>query len=317
MNPFRLIDQDTATKDLLDDVGLDVPAIVRMDDEATFRRVDNFLDEDFNWAFSGFERKVNDVAAVIEDSENGGGSYTAQAVHFDGATRLDIASLTAPDSDKLSVSFWFTVSADGSPHTIMEGDRNDSDSISLSMSVSAGILGSLYMLLEDATASSQLLLSADPLPTAGAWHHFLSSAETNFPAGEKLAKIYVDDVDVTNVALDIHDPFSMVTNGRPFAIGYSGRIDDPAYFTGDFADLRVMVGASLLTAGDIPEVSRRLFIDANGKPVDPATATSSLGAAGTILLSGGASMFATNQGSGGAFTLTGIVTDASTSPSDP
>jgi hypothetical protein len=78
-----------------------------------------------------------------------------------------------------------------------------------------------------------------------------------------------------------------------------------------------MVGASLLTAGDIPEVSRRLFIDANGKPVDPATATSSLGAAGTILLSGGASMFATNQGSGGAFTLTGIVTDASTSPSDP
>jgi hypothetical protein len=299
VNPFRLIDQDTATKDLLDDVGLDVPAIVRMDDEATFRRVDNFLDEDFNWAFSGFERKVNDVAAVIEDSENGGGSYTAQAVHFDGATRLDIASLTAPDSDKLSVSFWFT------------------DSISLSMSVSAGILGSLYMLLEDATASSQLLLSADPLPTAGAWHHFLSSAETNFPAGEKLAKIYVDDVDVTNVALDIHDPFSMVTNGRPFAIGYSGRIDDPAYFTGDFADLRVMVGASLLTAGDIPEVSRRLFIDANGKPVDPATATSSLGAAGTILLSGGASMFATNQGSGGAFTLTGIVTDASTSPSDP
>jgi hypothetical protein len=84
----------------------------------------------------------------------------------------------------------------------------------------------------------------------------------------------------------------------------------------DLADLRIMPGVSLLDGGgDIPEATRRMFIDADGKPVDPAVVTAALGAP-CILFSGDAAAFATNQGTGGAFTLTGTLTDASTSPSD-
>jgi len=65
------------------------------------------------------------------------------------------------------------------------------------------------------------------------------------------------------------------------------------------------------------EANRRKFIDAIGKPVflgsDGSLPT---GVAPAMFFSGDSTAFATNRGTGGPFTLTGSLTNASTSPSD-
>lgn len=77
--------------------------------------------------------------------------------------------------------------------------------------------------------------------------------------------------------------------------------------------------ATLGTTSPLPLLTgpqdRRNFIDADGKPVAPTVAIAAYGTP-TVALIGNASAFLTNQGTGGAFTLTGSLTNAATSPSD-
>jgi hypothetical protein len=88
--------------------------------------------------------------------------------------------------------------------------------------------------------------------------------------------------------------------------------------TGDLADLWIAPGVSLLDgSGDIATSTRRKLIDASGKPVDLGSDGSiPTGTAPSVFLSGNASSFSTNKGTGGAFTTTGTLTDATSSPSD-
>jgi hypothetical protein len=80
----------------------------------------------------------------------------------------------------------------------------------------------------------------------------------------------------------------------------------------DLADFRVWIGST----ADLSDQSiRRLFIDANGKPVDPATAIAALGAPVINLCGDATTMAANTGGSGGTFTATAL-TNATTSPSD-
>jgi len=56
---------------------------------------------------------------------------------------------------------------------------------------------------------------------------------------------------------------------------------------------------------------------ATGKPVDLGpNGSTPTGSAPSLFFSGNATSFATNQGTGGAFTLTSALTNATTSPSD-
>jgi hypothetical protein len=72
-----------------------------------------------------------------------------------------------------------------------------------------------------------------------------------------------------------------------------------------------------LTGASISPATIAKFFSAAGKPValgaDGSTPT---GTAPRIFFSGDNSSFATNKGTGGSFTLTGSLTNASTSPSD-
>lgn len=155
---------------------------------------------------------------------------------------------------------------------------------------------------------SQLAVKNNPGAAAATWLHVLVSVDTNHAEGLKIAKLYINDVDVTLVVTDNGDAFDMVGNGVPFWVGNDASGEDPF----DVADLWLAPGVSLLNGGgDIPEATRRLFIDADGKPVDPSGFPAS-----AMLFSGDAAAFQTNQGTGGALTLTGSLTDASTSPSD-
>lgn len=79
----------------------------------------------------------------------------------------------------------------------------------------------------------------------------------------------------------------------------------------DIADVWIAPGVSLLDDnGQIPVATRRQFISDTGQPVDPSGFPSS-----AILFSGDHTTFGTNQGTGGDFTLTGSLTDATSSPS--
>lgn len=245
-------------------------------------------------------------------SSSGGGppsatppSYIASAVHFDGNTWLSTASLTATDNGFISYAGWFKYpSPGGDADQIWVVDPENTFTSNLSLHATFGFLHRI----SPVGGAPIMEIYTDPAPSLNAWHSAIVSIDTLNQAG----KIYVDDVDVTVLAEG--DPFSMSFNGLPFFVG-SDTFGVSSSFTGDVADLRIMPGVSLLSAGDIPEATRRLFIDVAGKPVDPATATAALGAP-CVLFSGDATAFETNQGTGGAFMLTGALTDASTSPSD-
>jgi hypothetical protein len=72
----------------------------------------------------------------------------------------------------------------------------------------------------------------------------------------------------------------------------------------DLADLQVWVDI----APDMTDTANVEKLVKNGKPVDPAVAALAFGTQ-TLLFSGDAAGFPTNQGSGGTFTLTGTPTD--------
>lgn len=83
-------------------------------------------------------------------------------------------------------------------------------------------------------------------------------------------------------------------------------------FEGDMAELYFAPGQYLDFS---VEANRRKFITWSGVPEDLGSDGSTpTGAAPAIYMSGDSSNFATNQGSGGAFTVSGTLTDAATTP---
>jgi uncharacterized protein YmfQ (DUF2313 family) len=84
-------------------------------------------------------------------------------------------------------------------------------------------------------------------------------------------------------------------------------------FLGDLADLWIGVGVDLFESpGVIDEAQLRRFISASGYPVEVDQFPT-----GQVLLTGGASTFGTNLGSGGPFAVTGALTDGALVPSPP
>jgi hypothetical protein len=242
----------------------------------------------------------------------GGGAYTAKAVHFDGATKLTNASLSAIDNSFFSQVVWvkfsgtFSAGQNTGNFYITDAEGNFTDETYLVDD------GSFTSFLDNAAASAGFTVNsaASSIPV-GAWVCVITSSDVNHAAGQKKAKIYLGDTDITSSVTDNKPAFTLGYNGKSMNIG----TDTGNFLIADIADLRIMPGISLLDgSGDIPLATRRLFIDANGKPVDPATATAQLGAP-AVLFSGDSTSFATNQGTGGAFTVSaGTLTNASTHP---
>jgi len=245
-------------------------------------------------------------------------SYHANAVHFDGIARLTINSLTCTDGAFIAMSGWVNCDYTGGNTPIIwmvDPDNNANSSWNLTKSSHSS---SIQMGSSDGLKSFQAVVAGSP----SVWQHHLYAFQTDLGAGLKLCAAYINDVAQSFNAPstipflnDASGSFVTGMNGLPlFFGGITGFAN--GNFIGDLADPRLMPNVNLVVAGDIPLATRRLFISASGKPVDPAIATAALGAPGTVLFSGGSVAFPTNQGSGGAFTLTGSLTNASTSPSD-
>jgi hypothetical protein len=238
----------------------------------------------------------------------GGGGYHAPAVHFDGATDIANASLTATDTNFVAFSYWINVANPAgdfptpwSRPATLENDHYLGDdgagnwAPNLSLTGTGGVAG---------------FTTGGTSPIAqSTWVHVLAAFDTTNGFGTRVSKLYINDIavampDVSGSGLG----FLIQLAGVALTVGSDSYSDD--FVVGDMADFWLS-NQNILVAGDIPLATRRKFISAAGKPVDPSGFP-----AGLVLLSGDATTFATNQGSGGAFTTTGTLTNASTSPSD-
>lgn len=260
----------------------------------------------------GAPREYGFVPAKDPLSSAGGG-YAASAVHFDGATWLTNASLTAVDSQYLSYSMWLRVSANVNNYRVIAAtDPEDGYNNWMFLNGVTRIFGA-EVAASNLTAGAETS-SSQPYPV-DTWFHVLGSYDTSIgPTGR--CKLYID-----NVAWNFGPPNQEVVgspgivpfehwNALPLWIGADSFADDE--FVGDMADVWIAPNVYLLDgSGDIPTATLRRFISASGKPQNPAGFPS-----GAVLLSGNAAGFATNQGTGGSFTTTGTLTNASSSPSD-
>ncbi len=267
----------------------------------------------------------------------GGGGYVAKAVHFDGIAELSIASLSSVDNHLFSAIGWMKQILTAIPsvgnNDVFTVDPNGNYSPNLGPNTNSTIPGyyNMVSVVNDATNTnseqSQTIynsISGEGGFENNVWQCIILSFDTSgvltgFMPGA--GKTYSGDTDVTDPAgwfTQGAAPFVISTNGRSLYFGNDSFGDG---FLGDLADWRILPGISLLNGSspgaDIPLATRRMIIDADGKPVNPAVLTAFLGTPGAVLFSGDATGFPVNQGTGGAFAVTaGSLTNASTSPSD-
>ena len=238
-------------------------------------------------------------------------SYSAAAVRFDGTNDwlARSSALSGVSDSKAGVaSLWFNLhGGDGTRQSFfgvsnVTGQvarfgiqRENTNKLRIFATNTAGSVGRLN------------IASNTSYTAASGWKHILAS----WDVATATAQLYVSDVnDLAAGATTTDDVLDYTETYNTVGASYSGaeRVNS------DLADLYVCFGAFL----DLSvETNRRKFISASGKPV-PLGADGSLplGAQPDIFFSGGASAFATNLGSGGAFSTTGTLTDAATSPSD-
>lgn len=245
----------------------------------------------------------------------GGGDYTASAVNLDGSTRLDCASLTSTDNQFCSYSFWVKSTTDFSEGGAVAIFIIDAENDAYCQN---GVFpsGTADYDFRTHNSSSRIVGHSTPVLNDGDWHHVLATVDTNGANGtpERIAVLYVDDVSCIVLTSSTGTAFTLEFNGKPFTC-FSDLFG--GNFIGDIADLWIAPGQSLLTGTDIAEATRRKFISALGKPVDlGAAGATPTGTAPAVFFSGNAASFGTNKGTGGAFTTTGALTNASTSPSD-
>lgn len=251
---------------------------------------------------------------IIAAATGGGGPapYHADAVHFDGSAWLSIANLIAASPRNFAMSIWVKMaSLDDNPFSPL-------------LVVSPEVLYDPLIAIEAGTGTTnQFYYDCAPIPgalkgysndntiVAVQWMNLKISANSDHPVNEKIVQLYLGDVDVLGDVVDAGDAFDMVFTGLPLFL-FSDSVG--SNFVGDAADTWIAPGQFIDFS---VEANRRKFIDVNGKPVDlGADGSTPTGTAPPMFFSGNAAGFPTNKGTGGVFTLTGSLTNASTSPSD-
>lgn len=239
----------------------------------------------------------------------GGGSppagYEAEGVNFDGATQLGVASLVSPnDSRYYTCSFWKRTVFPMPQTGIVFAANPDVFWV-------AGYVGAgndhIFYAGDGASGNGNILSAAGP--TDGLWHHFLLTIDA---VGGTVSLLYIDDELALSDSSGSPTSFAEF-NGFPMLIGAWGPGGDP--LIGDLADLWIAPGVNLVVDGVIPEATRRKFITADLRPVDlGADGSVPTGSPPPVFFKGGPSGWATNAGSGGAFTITGTLTPSSDNP---
>jgi len=154
--------------------------------------------------------------------------------------------------------------------------------------------------------------------TGPTWHHWLCKYDVSKSGYASAGQLVIDGVYQTQV--DDTSPFTgpdtpfvpfstNLTEETDFIFGGEDAFGDVSKF--DVAQFYMAVGSNADI--DLSNPANVAKFIAAGKPVDLLTSGAPTA---LVLFDGDASTFGTNQGTGGAFTLTGSLTNAATSPSD-
>lgn len=244
-------------------------------------------------------------AAYLGASEAFETGYAASAVVFvDGMKLTRAAGLTGvTDSPAGFISIWTRLSTSNRLIFATDGEQ-------FSVTSSSGnVDGSLW---DEAVETGGNFISNndEPLGDWSLWHHKLIAWNTNFTSGSRKLAYYFNDILQSGSAYTDEEggAYSVELNQTNMVVLW------PTGGSKEYADFGLWLGSTIVeNDGTISEVNRRKFIDAEGKPVDP----TNWPASPVIKMAGDATAFATNQGSGGAFVLSGgSITNALTSPSD-
>lgn len=235
-------------------------------------------------------------------------TYTANAVHFDGATDLKLGSaLTGVANAKVgTASFWLKIGGtDGTLQTLLSLGDGSASILELRRPTSNAI-----QIIGKNVADATILSVSSNTATfvaASAWQNVLVS----WNLATATVQLYVNDSSDANVATATNDTLSYTTaNGNYIGSEFSNFL---APLTGDAADLWIDTTAAMdfsVTA------NRRKFISAGLTPVSLGSDGSApTGTSPILFQSGSTGSWQTNKGTGGGWTVeNGSLTTASTHP---
>lgn len=239
-------------------------------------------------------------------------SYVAQGVNFDGTNDYltrGAAMTGAADSKLWTGSFWIRINVAPATNAVILGSVATLGGVAYRTRIQHQASDNKVVFVgmrADGTANADLLFRTNTaissFPTA--WLHLMWSVDRADTAKRHL---YLNDVSDLLVNSYIDNPTDFTLGD--WAVGAAP--DGTTKSNADIADLMHWPGVYV----DLSvAANRRLFINGNGKPVDPAIA---IGALGTpiIALHGPTATWETNKGSGGGFTENGALTDSSSGPS--
>lgn len=231
--------------------------------------------------------------------------YPAQASQFAATSQIALSVSGVGTTSQLLVSFWFKT-ASGSNQYIICGNGSAQFVIGMNPNV--------YIFLGNGSGSIQALTAATF--NDNAWHHCLVSSDTNFSSGSRKLKMYIDNVDVTNIVTDTGSAFSLnyqlslplniSGTTTPFLLPFAGGVSEVFFFPGVYLDLTILA-------------NRRKFITASRRPAFLGTnGKLPTGNQPLTYLKGSGSAFNVNSGSDGNFTVAhGSLTTPTTTPSNP
>ncbi len=233
----------------------------------------------------------------------GSGTVYGQAVNFDGSTYLRKASdfTGAADSKLITLSFWFRKTTTSSD-VIYEGEsgfRIDLDT-NRRVNFSAPNAAGSSILIASTTNTAQFSLNA--------WNHLAVSVDLS-DTGKR--HVYINGSAPT-MTWNTYSNDTMNLTNSTHTVGAAANLAEK--YTGALSEVYINFGAYL----DL-SVSANLekFRTSGGKPAPLGYNGSVPTSSQPILyLSGTATTFATNKGSGNGMTTTGTLTNSTTSPSD-
>jgi hypothetical protein len=228
--------------------------------------------------------------------------YTASAVHFDGSTWLQRhAWLTGVgDFNKFIFSVWIKLSNAGDGLFAASAAASD-----FFQQGETTVAGTKYFNMNIADSYFDTYPNTPGMESVS-FQHILWSTDVSGADGTSggiVRQIYVNGSNIASTDDDSPGTDPTVSNLTDF---YFADDSFGTRITGDIADFQMWIGTAL----DLSITANRELFIRDSAPVNPIIASQTLGTP-TILFKGNATTFATNQGSGGTFTLHGSLTTVS------
>lgn len=244
----------------------------------------------------------------------GGGAYSVKAVAFDGTNDYLSrgANLTGLlNSKTFTFSGWFKFSSSGNSQTLLCSKGSSDSYLQVSRLGSGGDTGKLRFVGVGTGSVTRLDVMTEDTIDTGTWHHIIASFDLS-DTNKRFVLIDTNEASLTvttytNAVLNF-------TSATEFFIG-TAESGSPQLYA-DVGDLWFNTEYLDLSSS---AVYGKFISTTSGKPKDlGATGELPTGTSPLLYLSrrnSTASSFATNKGTGGGLTVTGALTNSTTSPS--